>query len=80
MTGSEYCQQLFAAGFIRVAITRATDAGGGLSSAIVQAVRLAASTGISIRPTRSSDARSATSSRSPSELPALRDHEFINRA
>jgi len=42
VTAGEYRQQLLAAGFIQIAITPAAGAGGGLHSAIIQAVRPAA--------------------------------------
>jgi L-amino acid N-acyltransferase YncA/2-polyprenyl-3-methyl-5-hydroxy-6-metoxy-1,4-benzoquinol methylase len=53
---SEYRQQLLAAGFTQVTITPATDAGGGLHSAIIAAVRPAAPAGVLIRPMRAADA------------------------
>jgi SAM-dependent methyltransferase len=45
VTAAEYRQQLLAAGFTQITITPAHDAGGGLVSAIVQAVRPAAPDG-----------------------------------
>ena len=56
VTASEYRKQLLTAGFTQVAITAVTDAGGGLRSAIVQAVRPAAPAGVLIRPMRAADA------------------------
>jgi L-amino acid N-acyltransferase YncA/2-polyprenyl-3-methyl-5-hydroxy-6-metoxy-1,4-benzoquinol methylase len=56
MTASEYRQQLLAAGFTHITITPATDAGGGLHSAIIAAVRPAAPAGVLIRPMRPADA------------------------
>ncbi len=56
VTAGEYRQQLLAAGFIQIAITPAADAGGGLHSAIIQAVRPGAPDGVLIRPMRPADA------------------------
>jgi L-amino acid N-acyltransferase YncA/2-polyprenyl-3-methyl-5-hydroxy-6-metoxy-1,4-benzoquinol methylase len=56
VTAAQYKQQLLTAGFTRIQITPAADAGGGLSSAIVQAVRPAAPQGALIRPMREEDA------------------------
>jgi L-amino acid N-acyltransferase YncA/2-polyprenyl-3-methyl-5-hydroxy-6-metoxy-1,4-benzoquinol methylase len=56
VTDVEYRQHLLAAGFTHVAITPVTDAGGGLRSAIVAAVRPAAPPGVLIRPMRAADA------------------------
>jgi len=44
------------AGFTRVKITPAAHAGGGLASAVIQAVRPAAPDGVLIRPMRPGDA------------------------
>jgi L-amino acid N-acyltransferase YncA/SAM-dependent methyltransferase len=56
VTDVEYRQHLLAAGFTQVAITPVADAGGGLHSAIVAAVRPAAPPGVLIRPMRAADA------------------------
>ena len=56
VTAAEYRDQLLAAGFTRVSITPAADAGGGLSSAVIRAVRPAAPDGVLIRPMRAADA------------------------
>ena len=56
VTAAQYTGQLLAAGFTRITITPAADAGGGLSSAIVRAVRPAAPDGVLIRPMRAADA------------------------
>jgi L-amino acid N-acyltransferase YncA/2-polyprenyl-3-methyl-5-hydroxy-6-metoxy-1,4-benzoquinol methylase len=56
VTGQQYRGQLLAAGFTQVSITPSADAGGGLSSAIIQAVRPAAPPGVLIRPMRAADA------------------------
>lgn len=56
VTAAQYRGQLLAAGFTQVRITPAVDAGGGLSSAVIQAVRPAAPDGIVIRPMRAADA------------------------
>jgi L-amino acid N-acyltransferase YncA/2-polyprenyl-3-methyl-5-hydroxy-6-metoxy-1,4-benzoquinol methylase len=56
VTAGQYRQQLLAAGFTQVAVTPAADAGGGLHSAIIQAVRPAAPDGVLIRPMRAADA------------------------
>ena len=56
VTAGEYRQQLLAAGFTQIAITPAADAGGGLRSAIIRAVRPAAPDGVLIRPMRAADA------------------------
>jgi L-amino acid N-acyltransferase YncA/2-polyprenyl-3-methyl-5-hydroxy-6-metoxy-1,4-benzoquinol methylase len=56
VTAAQYRDQLLAAGFTRVRITPAADAGGGLFSAVVQAVRPAAPDGVLIRPMRAADA------------------------
>jgi ubiquinone/menaquinone biosynthesis C-methylase UbiE len=42
VTAAQYRDQLLAAGFTQVSITPVADAGGGLSSAIIRAVRPAA--------------------------------------
>jgi L-amino acid N-acyltransferase YncA/SAM-dependent methyltransferase len=56
VTAAQYLDQLLAAGFTRVKITPTADAGGGLSSAVIQAVRPAAPDGVLIRPMRAADA------------------------
>src|SRR5579862_226462 len=56
VTVREYRQQLLAAGFTQVTITPITDAGGGLHSAIIAAVRPPAPEGVLIRPMRATDA------------------------
>ena len=56
VTAAQYRDQLLAAGFIGIRITPTTDAGGGLSSAIIQAVRPDAPNGLLIRPMRAADA------------------------
>jgi L-amino acid N-acyltransferase YncA/2-polyprenyl-3-methyl-5-hydroxy-6-metoxy-1,4-benzoquinol methylase len=56
VTAAQYRDQLLAAGFTQVSITPAADAGGGLSSAVVRAVRPAAPGGVLIRPMRAADA------------------------
>ena len=56
VTGAQYRDQLLAAGFTQIRITPAADAGGGLSSAVIQAVRPAAPDGVLIRPMRAADA------------------------
>jgi L-amino acid N-acyltransferase YncA/precorrin-6B methylase 2 len=56
VTAAQYRDQLLAAGFTRVRITPAAGAGGGLSSAVIQAVRPAAPVGLLIRPMRPADA------------------------
>jgi L-amino acid N-acyltransferase YncA len=56
VTAGVYRQQLLAAGFTQIAITPAADAGGGLRSAIIQAMRPAAPDGVLIRPMRAADA------------------------
>ena len=56
VTAAQYRDQLLAAGFTQVSITPAADAWGGLSSAVVQAVRPAAPDGMLIRPMRAADA------------------------
>jgi L-amino acid N-acyltransferase YncA/2-polyprenyl-3-methyl-5-hydroxy-6-metoxy-1,4-benzoquinol methylase len=61
VTAAEYRDQLLAAGFTRVSITPAVAAGGGLSSAVIRAVRPAAPDGILIRPMRAADARQVLS-------------------
>ena len=57
VTAAQYRDQLLAAGFTRIRITPAADAGGGLFSAVIQAVRPAAPDGVLIRPMRAGDAR-----------------------
>jgi L-amino acid N-acyltransferase YncA/2-polyprenyl-3-methyl-5-hydroxy-6-metoxy-1,4-benzoquinol methylase len=56
VTAAQYRDQLLAAGFTQVRITPTADAGGGLSSAVIQAVRPAAPDGVRIRPMRAADA------------------------
>jgi L-amino acid N-acyltransferase YncA/2-polyprenyl-3-methyl-5-hydroxy-6-metoxy-1,4-benzoquinol methylase len=56
VTAAEYRDLLLAAGFTQIAITPAADAGGGLSSAVIRAVRPAAPDGVLIRPLRAADA------------------------
>lgn len=56
VTAAQYRDQLLAAGFTKVRISPATDAGGGLSSAVIQARRPAAPAGTLIRPMRAADA------------------------
>lgn len=56
VTSAQYRDQLLAAGFTQVKITPAADAGGGLASAVIQAVRPAAPDGVLIRPMRAPDA------------------------
>jgi L-amino acid N-acyltransferase YncA/2-polyprenyl-3-methyl-5-hydroxy-6-metoxy-1,4-benzoquinol methylase len=56
VTAAQYRDQLLTAGFTRIRITPATDAGGGLFSAVIQAVRPAAPDGVLIRPMRAGDA------------------------
>ena len=56
VTAGEYRQQLLAAGFTQIAITPTADAGEGLHSAIIQAVRPAAPADVLIRPMRAADA------------------------
>ena len=56
VTAARYRDQLLAAGFTQVRITPAADAGGGLSSAVIRAVRPAAPGGVLIRPMRAADA------------------------
>jgi L-amino acid N-acyltransferase YncA/2-polyprenyl-3-methyl-5-hydroxy-6-metoxy-1,4-benzoquinol methylase len=56
VTGRQYRDQLLAAGFTQIRIIPSADAGGGLSSAIIQAVRPAAPDGVVIRPMRAADA------------------------
>jgi L-amino acid N-acyltransferase YncA/SAM-dependent methyltransferase len=56
VTAAQYRDQLLAAGFTRIRITPAADAGGGLHSAIIQAMRPAAPGGVLIRPMRAGDA------------------------
>ncbi|HEY6789764.1 MAG TPA: GNAT family N-acetyltransferase [Trebonia sp.] len=56
VTAAEYRDLLLAAGFTQVRITPAADAGGGLSSAVIRAVRPAAPDGVLIRPMRAVDA------------------------
>src|SRR5262245_20278585 len=56
VTAGQYHQQLLAAGFTQIAVIPTADAGGGLHSAIIQAVRPAAPAGVLIRPMRAADA------------------------
>jgi L-amino acid N-acyltransferase YncA/SAM-dependent methyltransferase len=56
VTAAQYRDQLLAAGFTRVSITPAADAGGGLASAVIRAVRPAAPGGVLVRPMRAGDA------------------------
>jgi len=56
VTAAQYRHQLLAAGFTRISITLAADAGDGLLAAIVQAVRPAAPDRVLIRPMRAADA------------------------
>jgi L-amino acid N-acyltransferase YncA/2-polyprenyl-3-methyl-5-hydroxy-6-metoxy-1,4-benzoquinol methylase len=56
VTAAQYRHQLLAAGFTGISITLAADAGGGLFSAVIQAVRPAAPDGVLIRPMRAADA------------------------
>jgi L-amino acid N-acyltransferase YncA/precorrin-6B methylase 2 len=56
VTAAQYRDQLLAAGFTQVSITPAADAGGGLSSAVIRAVRPAAPDGVLIRPMHAADA------------------------
>jgi L-amino acid N-acyltransferase YncA/SAM-dependent methyltransferase len=55
VTAAQYRDQLLAAGFTHIKITPTADAGGGLSSAIIRAVRPAAPDGVLIRPMRAAD-------------------------
>jgi L-amino acid N-acyltransferase YncA/2-polyprenyl-3-methyl-5-hydroxy-6-metoxy-1,4-benzoquinol methylase len=57
VTAAQYRDQLLAAGFTQVSVTPVADAGGGLSSAVIRAVRPAAPDGVLIRPMRAADAR-----------------------
>jgi arsenite methyltransferase len=56
VTAAEYREQLLEAGFTQIVITPVSEAGGGLRSAIVQAVRPAAPDGVLIRPMLLADA------------------------
>ena len=56
VTAAQYWDQLLAAGFTQVSITPAADAGDGLASAVIRAVRPAAPGGILVRPMRAGDA------------------------
>jgi L-amino acid N-acyltransferase YncA len=56
VTAAHYRDMLLGAGFIQVTITSAADAGGGLFSAVIRAVRPAAPEGVLIRPMRAADA------------------------
>jgi L-amino acid N-acyltransferase YncA/DNA-binding transcriptional ArsR family regulator len=55
VTAAQYRHQLLAAGFTQLSIVPAADAGGGLSSAVIRAVRPAAPDGVLIRPMRTAD-------------------------
>ena len=55
VTAGQYREQLLTAGFAQVTITPTADAGGGLFSAVIQAVRPAAPPGVLIRPMRAAD-------------------------
>jgi L-amino acid N-acyltransferase YncA/ubiquinone/menaquinone biosynthesis C-methylase UbiE len=56
VTAEQYRDQLLAAGFTQVSITPWADAGGGLSSAVIRAMRPAAPPGVLIRPMKAGDA------------------------
>jgi L-amino acid N-acyltransferase YncA len=56
VTAAQYRDQLLAAGFTQIRVIPTTDAGSGLSSAVIQAVRPAAPDGVLIRPMRLADA------------------------
>jgi L-amino acid N-acyltransferase YncA/precorrin-6B methylase 2 len=56
VTAAQYRDLLLAAGFTQIRITPAADAGVGLSSAVIRAVRPAAPDGVLIRPMRAADA------------------------
>ena len=56
VTAAQYQDQLLAAGFTQITITPVADAGDGLASAVVRAVRPAAPDGVLIRPMRAADA------------------------
>ena len=56
VTAAQYRDQLLAAGFTRIRITPAADAGGDVTPAVIQAVRPAAPDGVLIRPMRAADA------------------------
>ena len=55
VTERQYRHQLLAAGFTGISIVPTADAGGGLSSAVIRAVRPAAPPGTLIRPMRAAD-------------------------
>jgi L-amino acid N-acyltransferase YncA/2-polyprenyl-3-methyl-5-hydroxy-6-metoxy-1,4-benzoquinol methylase len=55
VTAAQYRHQLLAAGFTQLSIVPAADAGGGLSSAVIRAVRPAAPDGVLIRPMLTAD-------------------------
>ena len=55
VTGRQYRGQLLAAGFTQVSIEPAADAGDGLSSAVIRAVKPVAPPGVLIRPMRAAD-------------------------
>jgi L-amino acid N-acyltransferase YncA/precorrin-6B methylase 2 len=57
VTAAQYRDLLLTAGFTQVRITSTADAGGGLSSAVIRAVRPDAPDGVLIRPMRTADAR-----------------------
>jgi len=56
VTAAQYRDQLLVAGFTQVSIIPAADAGGGLASVVIRAVRPAAPGGVLIRPMRAGDA------------------------
>jgi L-amino acid N-acyltransferase YncA/precorrin-6B methylase 2 len=56
VTAAQYRQQLLAAGFTQIVVRPTAEVGGGLHSAIIQAVRPAAPAGVLIRPMRAGDA------------------------
>jgi L-amino acid N-acyltransferase YncA/2-polyprenyl-3-methyl-5-hydroxy-6-metoxy-1,4-benzoquinol methylase len=56
VTAAQYRDQLLAAGFTQIRVIPTADAGSGLSSAVIQAVRPAAPDGVLIRPMRPADA------------------------
>jgi L-amino acid N-acyltransferase YncA/precorrin-6B methylase 2 len=56
VSAAQYRDQLLAAGFTQVRITQVADAWGGLSSAVIRAMRPVAPDGVLIRPMRAADA------------------------
>jgi L-amino acid N-acyltransferase YncA/ubiquinone/menaquinone biosynthesis C-methylase UbiE len=56
VTARQYRDQLLAAGFTQLSVTPTADAGGGLFSAIIHAIRPAAPPAVLIRPMRAADA------------------------